>query len=110
MGGVDLVDRYVSFYGTKIRTKKCTVRVFAHFLDLAVANSWIEYRNDCKLMDVAAKDMLDQFELKNRIAKTRIRTHVKEIPEVADEAELEVENGESVAVPKRTKVTAIPRN
>lgn len=110
MGGVDLVDRYVSYYRTKIRTKKWTVRVFAHFLDLAVANSWIEYRNDCKLMDVAAKDMLDQFEFKNRIAETLIRTHVKEIPEVADEAELEVENGESVAVPKRTKVTAIPPN
>ncbi|KAH9382798.1 hypothetical protein HPB48_023360 [Haemaphysalis longicornis] len=54
--------------------------------------------------------MLDQFEFKNRIAETLIRTHVKEIPEVADEAELEVENGESVAVPKRTKVTAIPPN
>ncbi|KAH9364169.1 hypothetical protein HPB48_015426 [Haemaphysalis longicornis] len=61
-------------------------------------------------MDVAAKDMLDQFEFKNRIAETLLRTHVKKIPEVADEAELEVENGESVAVPKRTKVTAIPPN
>ncbi|KAH9359624.1 hypothetical protein HPB48_021613 [Haemaphysalis longicornis] len=77
MGGVDLVDRYVSYYRTEDPYKKWTVRVFAHFLDLAVANSWIEYRNDCKLMDVAAKDMLDQFEFKNRIAETLIRTHVK---------------------------------
>ncbi|KAH9378843.1 hypothetical protein HPB48_022667 [Haemaphysalis longicornis] len=60
-------------------------------------------------MDVAAKDMLYQFEL-NRIAETLVRTHVKEIPEVADEAELEVENGERGAVPKRTKMTAIPPN
>ncbi|KAH9378698.1 hypothetical protein HPB48_015791 [Haemaphysalis longicornis] len=110
MGGMELVDRYVCFYRTKIRIKNWTVRVFAHFLDLSGANSWIEYRNDCKLMDVDAKDMLPQFEFKNRIAETSIRTHVKEIPEVTGEAELEVENGESVAVPKRTKVTAIPPN
>ncbi|KAH9380006.1 hypothetical protein HPB48_006176 [Haemaphysalis longicornis] len=61
-------------------------------------------------MDVAAKDMLDQFEFKHRIAKTLLRAHVKKIQEVADAAELEVENGESVPVPKRTKVMAIPPN
>ncbi|KAH7943427.1 hypothetical protein HPB52_008150 [Rhipicephalus sanguineus] len=54
---------------------------FGIYTDLAVANAWIEYRNDCKLMDVAAKDILDQFEFKNRVAETLIRAHVDEMQE-----------------------------
>ncbi|KAL3246096.1 hypothetical protein MRX96_057964 [Rhipicephalus microplus] len=108
MGGVDLADRYVSYYRTKIRTKKWTIRVFAHFLDLAVANAWIEYRNDCKLMDVAAKDILDQFEFKNRVAETLIRAHVDEMQEAVNEVEQDLEIGETAALPKRTKVTSMP--
>ncbi|XP_049268932.1 piggyBac transposable element-derived protein 2-like [Rhipicephalus sanguineus] len=108
MGGVDLADRYVSYYRTKIRTKKWTIRVFAHFLDPAVANAWIEYRNDCKLMDVAAKDILDQFEFKNRVAETLIRAHVDEMQEAVNEVEQDLEIGETAALAKRTKVTSMP--
>ncbi|KAL3219426.1 hypothetical protein MRX96_030440 [Rhipicephalus microplus] len=107
MGGVDLADRYVSYYRTKIRTKKWTIRVFAHFLDLAVANAWIEYRNDCKLMDVAAKDILDQFQFKNRVAEALIRAHVDEMQEAVNEVEQDLEIGETAALPKRTKVTSM---
>ncbi|KAL3229423.1 hypothetical protein MRX96_023606 [Rhipicephalus microplus] len=108
MGGVDLADRYVSYYRTKIRTKKWTIRVFSHFLDLAVENAWIEYRNDCKLMDVAAKNILDQFEFKNRVAETLIRAHVDEMQEAVNEVEQDLEIGETAALPKRTKVTSMP--
>lgn len=110
MGSVDLVDRYMSYYRTKMRAKKWTVRIFAHFLDLAVANSWIEYRNDYKLMNVTAKDILDQFQFKDRVAETLIRAHIKEVAEVENVADLALEIGRSAAVPKRSKVISIPPN
>lgn len=85
------------------RGKRWTVRVFAHFLDLVVANSWLEYRNDCKLMNAATKGILDQFESNNRVAEMLIRAHFKEVAEVANAVELDLEIGVSVAVSKRTK-------
>ncbi|KAH7956744.1 hypothetical protein HPB52_012360 [Rhipicephalus sanguineus] len=81
---------------------------FVIYTDLAVANAWIEYRNDCKLMDVAAKDILDQFEFKNRVAETLIRAHVDEMQEAVNEVEQDLEIGETAALPKRTKVTPMP--
>ncbi|KAI4818153.1 hypothetical protein KUCAC02_011513, partial [Chaenocephalus aceratus] len=44
MGGVDLIDRLISYYRMSARTKKCTMRMLMHFTDLALANSWLLYR------------------------------------------------------------------
>ncbi|KAH7983385.1 hypothetical protein HPB52_011532 [Rhipicephalus sanguineus] len=76
MGGVDLADTYVSNYRTKIRAKKSIIGALVDLLVLVVTNSWIEYRNDGKLMDLAAKDPLVQFELSNTVVETLIRAHV----------------------------------
>ena len=46
MGGVDLHDRMVSFYPIAIRSNKWTIRLFFHFIDMALVNSWLEYRRD----------------------------------------------------------------
>ena len=43
MGGVDKIDYLVSLYRIRAKTRKWPVRMFFHFLDLAVANSWLEY-------------------------------------------------------------------
>ena len=45
MGGVDKLDGLISYYRTKGRTKKWPLRAIYHFLDFALANSWLEYRD-----------------------------------------------------------------
>ena len=43
MGRVDKIDYLISLYRIKVKTRKWLVHMFFHFLDLAVANSWLEY-------------------------------------------------------------------
>ncbi|KAH6933982.1 hypothetical protein HPB50_019370 [Hyalomma asiaticum] len=73
MGGVDLIDRYISYYRISLRTRKWTVRVFAHFLDLACCNSWIEYQRDCERALTPKKERLDLLEFKSNIANVFLK-------------------------------------
>lgn len=46
MGGADLSDRMMSYYRMSVQTKKWTIRMLMHFIDLALVNSWLLYRRD----------------------------------------------------------------
>ncbi|KAL3260721.1 hypothetical protein MRX96_046248 [Rhipicephalus microplus] len=45
MGGVDEVD-FISLYRTTIRSRKWTLKMTFHIMNLAVVNAWLEYRRD----------------------------------------------------------------
>lgn len=55
MGGVDLADRLLAVCPNRYRTKKWTQRFFSHMLDLAVSNSWIQFKNDQIRKDIPIK-------------------------------------------------------
>lgn len=67
MGGVDLLDGLVSYYRIKIRSKKFYHRIIFHFIDMAVVNSWLMYREDCRANGIKAKDTMDLLEFKCEI-------------------------------------------
>ena len=69
MGGVDLCDRLISYYRICMRTKKWPVRVFWHFIDLAITNSWIEYRQDCYARGDRKNSIMDLLEFKLYVGK-----------------------------------------
>lgn len=60
MGGVDKHDFLISIYRIFIRSKKWTLRLFTHAIDMAVTNSWLEYKarsielgiNKSRIMDL----------------------------------------------------------
>ncbi|GFY38232.1 piggyBac transposable element-derived protein 3 [Trichonephila inaurata madagascariensis] len=55
MGGVDMMDRLISYYRISTWTKKWTMRVFAHFLNMATCNDWIMYIRHCKQREITLK-------------------------------------------------------
>lgn len=44
MGGVDLLDKQISLYRTRIRSKKWWWPIFTQFLDVAIVNTWRLYQ------------------------------------------------------------------
>jgi hypothetical protein len=46
MGGVDKIDQLISLYRTFIKSRKWPLRMISHAFDLAIVNSWLEYRRD----------------------------------------------------------------
>jgi len=49
MGGVDNIDRLISLYRIKSKTRKWPVRAIFHFTDLSLSNAWLLYRDQERL-------------------------------------------------------------
>lgn len=58
MGGIDICDQLMETYRTWRKTRKWTIKVILHLFDLAIVNSWLEYRADCKGNNYRSKDIM----------------------------------------------------
>ncbi|KAJ8385521.1 hypothetical protein AAFF_G00185570 [Aldrovandia affinis] len=65
MGGMDFCNRMLSYY----RTKTWTACVICHFFDVAITNSWIQYKSDGKALNCPAKDTQQYLEFKLHLAE-----------------------------------------
>lgn len=68
MGGVNLLDRMISFYRLSSRTRKWTVRLAFHVIDFVVASSWIMRMRYEDMESTPKKDRLDYLEYKTDLA------------------------------------------
>ncbi|XP_061379615.1 piggyBac transposable element-derived protein 1-like [Danaus plexippus] len=55
MGGVDLLDSFIGPYHITMKSRKWTMCLFYHFLDLAVINSWVMFK---KVNNMKGNDQL----------------------------------------------------
>lgn len=72
MGGVDMLDRVISKYAMRVRTRKWTVRVIHHFFDFAIAAAWFQYRLVAKRNGLAKKQILSYYDYKLTVAEKLI--------------------------------------
>lgn len=69
MGGVDIADQMMEYYRIKIKTKKWPVKVFFHFLDLSIYNSWMEYKRDATMAGLPKREIKDFLKFKIEIGQ-----------------------------------------
>lgn len=115
MGGVDLCDRLISYYRICMRTKKWPVRVFWHFIDLALTNSWIEYRQDRAAFGCRKSTIMDLLEFKLYVGKTlalggkATSERLSGAPPATASNNTELSEDEAtVSAPKKSKVVQLP--
>ncbi|XP_034094388.1 piggyBac transposable element-derived protein 3-like [Gymnodraco acuticeps] len=106
MGGVDLIDRMISYYRMSARTKKWTMRMLMHFTDLALANSWLLYRKDLAICAAPKKSIMQFLEFRTEMAMTLLAQHHGQGSD-ADLSEQSEEEDNSNQGKKRS-VTAVP--
>lgn len=68
MGGVDKLDQLVSYYRIMIKSRKWTLRMLFHVVDLAVVNSWLEYRRDAETAGIPKARVLDLLHFRMRLS------------------------------------------
>lgn len=73
MCGVDLLDQLISLYRIYVRSRKWTLRLIFHAVDLAAVNSWLEYRRDASRLGIPNKKILDLLHFKLRISNGLIK-------------------------------------
>ncbi|XP_063878299.1 piggyBac transposable element-derived protein 2-like isoform X1 [Scylla paramamosain] len=69
MGGVDLLDGLVSYYRTKLKSKKYYMRFFFHFLDMVTVNCWLLYRRDGRSLEIPPKKQIDLLDFRAEVAE-----------------------------------------
>ena len=78
MGGVDKLDGLISHYCIRCKTKKWPLRAIYHFVDFALANSRLEYR-DIEILNGNRK-YHDLFSFRNEVADALLKAKLDPPP------------------------------
>ena len=76
MGGVDLMDRLISYYSMTFRTKRWPTRVILHLLSMSVVNSWIKYYERELKKGVSRKLVMDLLSFREELADSLCKSEV----------------------------------
>lgn len=76
MGGVDKLDFLASLYRSHIRSKKWTLRMITHAIDLSLINSWLEYKERANALHIPKKRVLDLLNFRQCVAEDLIYPHI----------------------------------
>ncbi len=104
MGGVDLMDRMISYYRMSTRTKKWTMRMVMHFTDLALANSWLLYRKDHAICAGPKTRPIQFLQFRMEVATILLAQHHGADADLSTQSEEEEDSNQGV----KRHVTELP--
>ena len=80
MGGVDNHDFLIALYRIHAKTKKWPLRIIFHLVDLALANSWLEYREKQQQIGTSPRKIYDLLQFRSIVAETLMKAEVNRRP------------------------------
>ncbi|TDH12263.1 hypothetical protein EPR50_G00070150 [Perca flavescens] len=104
MGGVDLMDRMISYYRMSTRTRKWTMRMVMHFTDLALPNSWLLYRKDHAICAGPKTRPIQFLQFRMEVAKILLAQHHGADADLSTQSEEEEDSNQGV----KRHVTELP--
>lgn len=69
MGGVDKLDFLLSIYRSYRRSRKWTVRMITHAIDMALANSWLEYKKQAQQIGIRPEKIMPLWDFRQSVAQ-----------------------------------------
>lgn len=88
MGGVDLLDRMISYYRINARTKKWTTRLISHLVGFTLAAGWLERRRADQQAGTPRRERFDFFDFRFDVAQ-QLLTSQEEADEPVDDEDFE---------------------
>lgn len=111
MGGVDITDQMMEYYRSFFKTRKWTFKLILHLFDLAIVNSWMEYRDDIRSSASASKPkILDLLEFRLNLGEYLIHSGPGKRPRTDEENETgdEEQCGDEEGSKKKRYAVAMP--
>lgn len=71
-GGVDKHDSLAYIHRLYVRSRKLTVRMIAHAVDLAMVNYWSKYKKHASSLGMRKKDIVDLLVFRQTVATNLI--------------------------------------
>ncbi|KAJ8382139.1 hypothetical protein SKAU_G00029170 [Synaphobranchus kaupii] len=75
MGGIDLLDSFTAKYKFHIRSMRWYLTIFWHTIILGVVNAWLQYKRDCKTLQIPEKEVMNRRHFQAQLATSLIQTN-----------------------------------
>lgn len=102
MGGVDLIDSIMGRYKIMLRSKRWQIRMFYHFLDLTMANSWLLYKRVRVAQNFTGKQLASadfRLEVATTLCKLGIMSNIRNRQTIEHEIQAKRHKGPAQHVP-----------
>lgn len=64
----------MSIYRSYVRSRKWTIRLITHAVDLALVNAWLEYKNEAIEFDIPKQKILDLLAFRQSVGEHLVYT------------------------------------
>ena len=74
-GGIDLLDSFTAKYKFHVKSMRWYQYKFWHTITLGVVNAWLQYKHDCRTLQIPEKEIMNRRHFQAQLATSLIQTN-----------------------------------